>query len=90
MIVSTLRNNCILYTDSAVIMSAKKSSYFCFKMSVIFSYFQKNAEGKELLDKVCQHLDLQERDYFGIQYVDERLPQHLKVTVHNLHFCLIE
>ncbi|KAK7099708.1 hypothetical protein V1264_022779 [Littorina saxatilis] len=38
----------------------------------------KNADGRELLEKVCQHLDLQEKDYFGLQYVDERLPHHLK------------
>ncbi|XP_025111515.1 LOW QUALITY PROTEIN: protein 4.1-like [Pomacea canaliculata] len=38
----------------------------------------KNAEGKELFEKVCQHLDLVEKDYFGLQYVDERLPHHLK------------
>ena len=42
--------------------------------------FQKNALGKELLEKVCQHLDLIEKDYFGLQYVDERLPHHLKVS----------
>ncbi|KAK7501055.1 hypothetical protein BaRGS_00007540 [Batillaria attramentaria] len=38
----------------------------------------KNAEGRELFEKVCQHLDLIEKDYFGLQYVDERLPHHLK------------
>ena len=42
--------------------------------------FQKNALGRELLEKVCQHLDLIEKDYFGLQYVDERLPHHLKVS----------
>ncbi|KAL8574014.1 hypothetical protein ACOMHN_029461 [Nucella lapillus] len=38
----------------------------------------KNADGKDLLDKVCQHLDLSEKDYFGLQYVDDRIPHPLK------------
>ncbi|XP_076440887.1 uncharacterized protein LOC143280176 isoform X3 [Babylonia areolata] len=38
----------------------------------------KNADGKDLFDKVCQHLDLSEREYFGLQYVDERIPSPLK------------
>ena len=48
--------------------------------------FQKNAMGKELFEKVCQHLDLIEKDYFGLQYVDERLPHHLKVSSSALMF----
>uniref|UniRef100_A0A2C9JYE1 FERM domain-containing protein n=2 Tax=Biomphalaria glabrata TaxID=6526 RepID=A0A2C9JYE1_BIOGL len=38
----------------------------------------KNDVGRVLLDKVCTHLDLIERDYFGLTYTDDRGPSHLK------------
>ncbi|KAL8586790.1 hypothetical protein ACOMHN_061303 [Nucella lapillus] len=38
----------------------------------------RNAEGRDLLEKVCQHLDLIEKDYFGIQFVDDRISKHMK------------
>lgn len=31
-------------------------------------FFQKRAKGSELLDNVFQHLELSERDYFGLQF----------------------
>jgi erythrocyte membrane protein band 4.1 len=31
----------------------------------------KNAKGQELFDKVCEHLELSERDYFSCSYLDE-------------------
>ena len=41
---------------------------------MIFSIFlQKSAKGSVLLDKVFEHLELVERDYFGLQF-DELLP----------------
>lgn len=33
-------------------------------------YFQKKAIGLVLFDKVCAHLDLLERDYFGLNFID--------------------
>jgi len=38
----------------------------------------KNDVGRALFDKVCQHLDLIEKDYFGFTYQDDRGPSHLK------------
>ena len=33
-------------------------------------YVQKDTRGQELMDEVCQQLDLIEKDYFGLRYVD--------------------
>ncbi|XP_059167298.1 mesocentin-like isoform X2 [Physella acuta] len=38
----------------------------------------KNDVGRALFDTVCTHLDLIERDYFGLTYTDDRGPTHLK------------
>lgn len=34
--------------------------------------FQRKAKGQELLDQVCNQLNLLERDYFGLSYEDRR------------------
>ena len=52
----------------------------CCDMFFFLCCFQRNAEGRELFEKVCQHLDLIEKDYFGLQYTDERIANHLKVS----------
>ena len=31
---------------------------------------QKDTRGKELMNEVCEQLDLAEKDYFGLRYVD--------------------
>jgi hypothetical protein len=31
---------------------------------------QKNAPGKSLIEKICQHLNVDEKEYFGLLYVD--------------------
>jgi FERM N-terminal domain len=33
-------------------------------------YLQKKEKGQALLDRVFRHLELQEGDYFGLQFVD--------------------
>lgn len=38
--------------------------------------FQANYEGKDLLDQVCQQLNLVEKDYFGLRYVDLNKQRH--------------
>lgn len=38
--------------------------------------FQANYEGKDLLDQVCQQLNLVEKDYFGLRYVDINKQRH--------------
>ncbi|XP_046372498.2 band 4.1-like protein 3 isoform X2 [Haliotis rufescens] len=38
----------------------------------------KNAVGQRLFDKVGDHIDLLERDYFSLTYTDDRDPAHIK------------
>ncbi|XP_055956550.1 band 4.1-like protein 1 isoform X7 [Patella vulgata] len=38
----------------------------------------KGAVGQVLFEKVCDHLDLLERDYFGLTYTDDRDSAHIK------------
>jgi len=33
-------------------------------------FFQKDTKGQYLIDHVCQSLNLAEKDYFGLRYVD--------------------
>ena len=43
--------------------------------------FQKNATGKELFDKVCNYLTLQEKEYFGLQYVNNNVKVSLDLNL---------
>ena len=36
----------------------------------LFEFLQKKAKGQELLDLVFKNLDLVEKDYFGLQFMD--------------------
>ena len=40
------------------------------KIFISRSVFQKSADGQGLLDQVCEHLNLVEKDYFGVIYRD--------------------
>jgi erythrocyte membrane protein band 4.1 len=35
---------------------------------------QRKSKGQDLLDKVCEHLNLLEKDYFGLTYEDRHDP----------------
>ncbi len=48
---------------------------------VLFS-FQRDTKGQFLLDHVCNHYNLLEKDYFGIRYVD---PEKQRVTITHRH-----
>lgn len=37
---------------------------------IIFCMFQKRSKAQNLLDKVFDHLELIEKDYFGLQFLD--------------------
>ena len=41
-----------------------------FLKDVYVFFSQKRAKGQMLFDKVCEHLNLLEKDYFGITYRD--------------------
>lgn len=43
----------------------------CSLNSVCICFLQKHDQGQVLLDVVFKHLDLTERDYFGLQLADE-------------------
>uniref|UniRef100_A0A8D0G5W1 FERM domain-containing protein 5 n=1 Tax=Sphenodon punctatus TaxID=8508 RepID=A0A8D0G5W1_SPHPU len=42
----------------------------------IFCFFQRDAKGQYLFDLLCHHLNLLEKDYFGIRYVDPDKQRH--------------
>lgn len=37
---------------------------------LVSNFFQRDAKGQYLFDLLCHHLNLLEKDYFGIRYVD--------------------
>lgn len=37
---------------------------------VYFLHFQRRGKGGELFDKICESLNIMEKDYFGITYRD--------------------
>lgn len=43
---------------------------------------QRDTKGQFLLDHVCNHYNLLEKDYFGIRYVD---PEKQRVTITDRH-----
>lgn len=46
--------------------------------------FQRDAKGQYLFDLICHHLNLLEKDYFGIRYVD---PDKQRVSIFIPSFC---
>lgn len=40
----------------------------CLRNKDIFLFPQKRAKGQVLFDKVCEHLNLLEKDYFGLVF----------------------
>ena len=51
------------------------------KASVSFLFFQKKSTGQQLMEQVYYHLDLLEKDYFGLQYTDPyNVPHWLDAT----------
>ena len=55
-------------------------------VSFIFS-FQKKAEGQALLEQVYYHLDLIEKDYFGLQFTDAA-NVNVSISCHNVQFTI--
>lgn len=47
------------------------------------SLFQRDAKGQYLFDLICHHLNLLEKDYFGIRYVD---PDKQRVSFFSFFF----
>ena len=51
----------------------------------IFVTKQRNTKGIDLLDKVCDHINLVERDYFSLTYLDK---ENIRVSSHKFSFSL--
>uniref|UniRef100_A0A3Q1AYY1 FERM domain-containing protein 5 n=1 Tax=Amphiprion ocellaris TaxID=80972 RepID=A0A3Q1AYY1_AMPOC len=48
----------------------------CYMNFLMLSLFQRDAKGQYLFDLICHHLNLLEKDYFGIRYVDPDKQRH--------------
>ena len=48
----------------------KNIMYVVVYLTFFFFFFQKKALGKDLLEQVFYHLDIIEKDYFGLQFTD--------------------
>lgn len=60
--------------------------YLKIQLFVFFLSLQRDTKGQFLLDHVCNHYNLLEKDYFGIRYVD---PEKQRVTItHNTDTCI--
>lgn len=42
--------------------------FVAWKVKILFLFPQKRAKGQVLFDKVCEHLNLLEKDYFGLSF----------------------
>jgi FERM N-terminal domain len=61
----------------------------CMKICICL---QKQSKGQVLLDKVFEHLELVEKDYFGLQYSDSIQTEHIMVSITTRcyeHTCLL-
>lgn len=54
-----------------VLLTSLLNLFFCLLL-------QRDAKGQYLFDLICHHLNLLEKDYFGIRYVD---PDKQRVSV---------
>ena len=57
-----------------------------FNFLLLFFYLQRDALGKDLIKRLLIHLDLVEKDYFGLQYMDSK---HVPVRIIFIFFFLI-
>lgn len=56
-------------------------------------YLQKKAKGSVLLEQVFQHLELVEKDYFGLQFTENGSPPNAtntEITVSSFNIVLIK
>ena len=51
--------------------------------------FQKNAKGLVLFDKICEKIEVAEKDYFGLRYIDEKDGQVLYMVFLFFVFCFV-
>lgn len=57
-------------------------------MSLLCLPDQKKAKGEELFDQIMYHLDIVEKDYFGLRFMDSaQVPVRLETHTLSLFFC---
>lgn len=56
-----------------------------YQFKSLVCYLQKNAKGQVLFDKICEKIEVAEKDYFGLRYIDEKDGQVFHHEIH-LHF----
>lgn len=52
---------------------------------LVLNFFQRDAKGQYLFDLLCHHLNLLEKDYFGIRYVDPD-KQRVRIVLKKLDY----
>ena len=71
----TIFNFIIFSTASSFLKSLQtniKGNVVCFvgDLTILSIVFQKSSNGQHLLERVFTHMDILERDYFGLKYLD--------------------
>jgi len=51
---------------------------------------QKDTKGQYLIDHVCQSLNLAEKDYFGLRYVDSENQRVSAIIVQNYKVIMLD
>uniref|UniRef100_A0A665WEZ1 FERM domain-containing protein n=1 Tax=Echeneis naucrates TaxID=173247 RepID=A0A665WEZ1_ECHNA len=57
-------------------IKSSRKPFFCFPLTLsqllcyVCSHSQKHSKGQNLMDMVCEHLNLLEKDYFGLTFAD--------------------
>lgn len=78
-----LSEHCIVPFDN---INGINVSYFKFVTESFFFFTlvcqQKRAKGQYLFFKVCEHLNLLEKDYFGLSYIDNHEQKVCTVYTH--------
>lgn len=66
------------YTTLSSVAWLQQAVAMWFQVLVCLLCLQRDTKGQFLLDHVCNHYNLLEKDYFGIRYVD---PEKQRVTI---------
>ena len=79
------------------------SQCFCYELFLFFNFLslKKTSKGQELLDRVCEQVDLVEKDYYGLVYLDQdnnrnwlaadkKINKQLKSNTLRFHFLINE
>jgi len=77
----TLMDNSSMRTGEAILGKNFIYIYLC----IIFTFIQKEALGKDLIKRILLHLDLVEKDYFALQFMDSK---HIAVSIMRISYLV--